>query len=468
MTLYLILTAFATALLVAWLKERVLYVIFPWAYVQNFVLPWMYTARLAGEDLCRALLLSKEFLLLWLFLYFLSRLSTQGWRRWPLALRILAFFTAWCIVRYAAAVVFQDESLLGNLWNLRIACFPFEILIVGVGVAWSSPKFAKRFILNMVYLIAALALVGILLDVLPGPWFWRDHVDVATYNLYVKGQSPSGDIVPADIQAEAEGVTGNGMARDAFSFLSPFRAFGTVGDATGFGHLVAFPILLLAFWLRRNWKRDLMLVLTAAALFLSFTRSAWIFVAMGFAYVLLRKKNYRLVFGLGAVFAVVLFTWGPLAQLYSNTLAGASWSGSDDPHAQGIAWFYQQGLWQSENLLGQGLTAYIPEGGYGRLLISYGLPALIGFVWFCLALYRDLRRTLIRNKPLFLIVQAVPLVFLVTLNFSYYPFGFIPYLLTWFIVGVCLVAGSVNGGDVAKSRLNAQPLSKAWTSEMSS
>lgn len=454
-------TGLITLLLVTWLKERVLYVIFTWAYVQNFVLPWMYTSGWAGQDFCRAFLLSKEFLLLWLFLLFLPGLARFGVGRWPLPMRVLGFFTAWCIVRYAAAVVFQAESLFGNLWNLRIACFPFEILAVAVGVTWARPDFAKRFIRNMVYLVAVLALVGIVLDVLPGPSFWRDYVDIASYNFYVKGQSPGVDITPSDIQAEAEGIVGNGQARDMFSFLSPFRAFGTVGDAVGFGHLVAFPVLMLAFWLRRNWKTWLMLVLTSVALFLSFTRSAWIFVGMGFAYILLRNGRYRLVLGLGTTCLVAVSTWGPMAQWYSATISYFSWNGSEDPHAQGIVWFYKNALWQFDNLFGQGLTAVNHEGGYGRLLVTYGLPAVVGFIWFCITLYRTLRQTPFRGKPLFLIAQAVPLVLLVTLNFSDYPFLFIPYLLAWFVVGACLAASSMLRDGLAdkKSRLVASIVS---------
>lgn len=452
-------TGLLTLLFVAWLKERALYVIFPWAYVQNFVLAWMYTSGWAGEDLCRDLLLSKEFLLLWLFLLFLPVLFRHSGGRWPLPIRILGFFTAWCVLRYAAAVVFQGESLFGNLWNLRIACFPFETLTVGLGVTWARPEFAKALIRNMVYLVVVLALVGIVLDVAPGPWFWRDHVNIASYSVYVKGNSLPVEIAPADIQAEVEGIGGNGRARDAFSFLSPFRAFGTVGDAVGFGHLVAFPTLLLAFCLRRDWKRKLMLVLTAAALFLSFTRSAWAFVLLGFVYVLLRTKHYRLLFGLGIVCLGAIYAWVPRAQLYSATLGSSAWSGSEDPHAQGTLWLYKQGLWQFENLFGQGLTAHIPEGGYGRLLITYGFPAVLGFVWFCIALYRGLRRTPLREKPLFLVAQAVPLVLLLTLNFSFYPFSFIPYLLTWFVVGACLAASSAvkNGAADGTSRLVLNP-----------
>jgi hypothetical protein len=458
MAIDLILTALAALLLVAWLKERALYVLFPWAYVQNFVLAWMYTSGWAGKDLCRALLLSKEFLLLWLFLYFLPRLSHVGRGRWPAPLRILGLFTAWCVVRYAGAVVFQSESLFGNLFSLRMACFPLEILTVAVGVAWAEPEFAKRFIRDMLYVVAGLAAVGILLYLLPGTGFWRDHVDVAAYTLDVKGQAVGYEGQPGETRAEAEGISGNGVARAAFSFLSPFRAFGTVGDAVGFGHFVAFPVLMLAFWLRRNWKTELMLAVTAAALFFSFTRSAWVFVAVGLAYMLLRKRRYRLAFGLGGAGAVAFLVWTPLADWYSTGLAMLSWSNPQSYHAEGFVWLYKQGLWQLSNLFGHGMTADVPESGYGVLLIRYGLPAVLCLVWFCIALYRSLRRAPLREKPLFLIAQAVPLALLVILNFSYYPFAFIPYLLTWFVIGTCLALSRTKGAAGGASGGNPQPV----------
>jgi len=461
MNFYLMATGLATLVVVIWLRERVLYVVFPWAYVQNFILAWMYTSGLAGRELCQALLISKEFLLLWLFFYYLPRLGLCFRGSWPLPVRILLFFTVWCVVRYMAAVFFQGDSLFGNLWDLRIVCFPFEILVVGVGVVSAKPDFTRGFIRKMVFIVVGLALVGILLDVLPGAWFWRDHVNFSTYNLYVKGRSIEGDTAPSDVLAEAEGIGTNGLGRTGFAFLSLFRAFGTIGDAVGFGHFVAFPVLLLAFWLRRNWKTHLMLAITAGALFLSLTRSAWIFVLMGFVYVMIRWRRYRPLVALGAIAVTGIVLWAPMAHWYSASLAGISWTGSsEDPHAQGFVWLYKQGLWQFENLLGQGPAADIPEGGYGRLLIRYGWPALASFAWFCVSLYRKLRQGPFSGKPLSLLSQAVPLAFLITLNFSIYPFSFIPYLLVWFTVGACLAATAVpsRGGMAASNKLFASLL----------
>jgi hypothetical protein len=451
MAFYLAISGLLSLLLILWAKERILYVIFPWAYVQNFILAWAYTSGWAGKELCQALLISKEFLLLWLFLYFIPRVPRHSDSRWLTPLKILGFFVAWCVVRYAIAVVFQGDSLFGNLWDLRIVFFPIEILVVAMAISSAKPEFARRFILRMTWLAAALAVLAIPLCLLSATNFWRDHANIAAYTTDVKGQSSGYEGQAPEMLAEATGISGNGLARGAFVFLSPFRAFGTIGDSVGFGHFVAFPLLLLAFCFRRNWKRELVLSLIGIALFLSFTRSAWIFVAVAAIYVLLRRHRFKLVFGLGGAGALAVSAWAPLGEWYSASLGGLSTS-STDPHANGLIWFYTQGLWKFENLFGQGMTADVPESGYGILLIRYGLPAVLILIWFCFVLYRELRQTNLRGTPLFLVAQAVPIGMLVILNFSYYPFSFIPYLLVWFVVGFCLVVANENRRDRQASK----------------
>jgi len=444
----LIATALVTILLVVWLKERVLLVLFPWAYVQNVVLASMYTSGIAGRDACRALLVSKEFILLWLFIYFFPRLGRNGRRRWLAPLGILVLFTMWCIGRYMLAVIFQGESLFNSLWNLRIVLFPLEILTVAVGVASTKPEFALRFIRGMVYLASALAVVGILLYLLPGSGFWRAYADIATYQLDVKGQSPGYTGEPAEKAAEEEGISANGLARPGFSFISPFRAFGTIGDAVGFGHFLAFPALLLAFAFPRGWRTRSMLAMTLGALFFSFTRSAWMFVVLGCVYILMRNRRYRLLLAFAAAVAMLLI-WAPIGDWYSESVAALSWGNAQDYHGEGLVWLYKEGLWRLDNVLGRGLSipGDLPESGYGVLLLWYGLPSIVGIVWFCLSTYRTLRGIRNDKEPLLLVAQAVPVVLLLILNFSYYPFSFIPYLLPWFVVGTCLATGVTKGAD---------------------
>jgi len=443
-----------TLVLFALLKERVLYLIFIWAYIQNFVLAWMYTSGWAGTNLCQALLVIKEFLLLWLFFYFLPQLKRCCGGRWPLPLRILGLFTLWCTVRYLAAVLLQGQGFVENLWYLRVASFPLQILTVAIGLSLTKPKFANRFIRQMSYVTAGMALLGILIYLIPETTFWRNHVDIADYNLEVKGGAGDSalreQLGGEDEKEIEEGLPGNARGHEEFAFLSAFRAFGTVGDAVGFGHLLAFPVLLLTFCFPRNWKTNLMLGVTLVALFFSFTRSAWIFVLVGYAIALFRKKRYRLILGVVGTVVIALMIWTPLVDWYSNSLAMLSWDNPQEDHAEGLVWLYREGLWQRGNVFGQGLTAHVPESGYGLLLVRYGMPAFLCILWFCWALYRSLRQSAWGDRSLFLVAQVVPLGMIVMLNFSYYPFSFIPYLLTWFVVGTCLALVPAKGEHIGE------------------
>jgi hypothetical protein len=126
-----------------------------------------------------------------------------------------------------------------------------------------------------------------------------------------------------------------------------------------------------------------------------------------------------------------------MADWFSSSLDLVS-SNTPDQHINGITWFYTQGIWDLHYLFGRDLSSPLVEGGYGILLIRFGLPAVLSIVWFCFALSKELLQAPLGRKPLFLVAQAVPLTMLVTLNFSAYQFGFIPYLLVWFAVGTCL------------------------------
>lgn len=441
--IYIFLAFIASILLFVWLKEKSLYVIFPWAYVQNFVLAYMYTSGWAGRGLCQGLLIIKEFLLLWLFFHFLPKMRVCGGGKWLFPLKILAGFTVWCFLRYLAAVLLQGQSAVGNLWTLRVFSFPLQILVVAVGVAFTNPTFAKQFVKHMTYFVSAVALVGILVYVLPDLNFWRDHVNVAQYNAEVKGESGGNSglqqqLGGEDTQEAEEGLPGNARGRQEFAFISPFRAIGTVCDAVGFGHLVAFPLLLLAFCAPPGWKKQLMIVVTATALFVTFTRSAWIFVAISALFILLRTKRYKLVFGTFGLVVLGLAVWTPLSAWYSDSLAFLSWTNPQEGHTQGLVWLYKEGLWNWQNILGQGLDAEVYEGGYEIILIRFGFPALIGALLFFFAVYHSLRNSCYGSKPAFLVAQTAPLAMVLTMNTSYYPFSFIPYLLPWFAVGTCL------------------------------
>jgi hypothetical protein len=432
--LYATLVLFISILLVIRLRERALYLLFAVAFTQNFALAYLYTNGLAGKDLCRSLILFKEFLLLELFVYvgFLLYRDYQG--RWPRPLLILLAFTAYCVIRFTVGAVFYGDLSSDGLHKLRMMSFPIQILTVAAVVSWSNPTFAKRFMRHITYLLAGLALVGIVLFLFPAADFWKQHADVAVYNMDVKGDDPSTVL-------EDQGVSGTGAGREAFLFLSAFRAMGTFADPLSFGFAMAMPIVLLAFYYRRRWYTIVALTLAAAAIFFSFSRSSWIFVAISFGYLWLMKRKYLLICGLAISGLVGVLLWPPLAEFAAADMAYMSWSNPSIEHAQGIVWFYQKAFVDPGNIFGKGMddnVQSIPESGYAFVLEHFGLLAYAFFVWFCFSLFMHLRRSRTRLNPLTVIAQAVPVCVLIVMHTSQYPFAFIEYLFIWFVVGICM------------------------------
>jgi hypothetical protein len=416
------------------LKERALYLVFFAAFTQNFVLAYLFTNGLAGKDLCRSLILFKEFLLLELFVYSVVLLYRHFQGNWPRPLLILVFFTVYCVFRFAFGALFLDDFSADGLRKLRMITYPVQILTVAMVTSWLNPEFSKRFARQMTCCLGVLALIGILLFLFSGTDFWKQHADIAAYNLDVKGDDPSSVI-------EEQGISGTGAGREAFLFLSSFRAMGTFADPLAFGFAMAMPILLLTFYYPKNWVNILMLVVSGAAIFFTFSRSSWIFVAIAFLYLWLQMRRYALVLTLAAVGLGALLTWPPLAEFAASEAYDLSWTNPNGEHAQGIVWFYQRAFSDSGNFLGKGMddsVQKIPESGYAFLLEHFGFFAYASFIMFCFSLFFYFRKVESGLNPLVLIAQAVPVCILTVMHTSQYPFAFSEYLFIWFVVGTCI------------------------------
>ena len=425
---------FGASLLVAiQLRERALYALFLVAFTQNSVLAYLYTNGLAGKDLCRSLILFKEFLLLELFVFSVLLIYRDFQGRWPRPLLVLLFFTVYCVVRFSFGAIFLGDFSADGLRKLRMMCYPVQILTVGLVFSRLYSEFSRRFVRHVTYGLAVLALLGIVLFLFPGPNFWKQHADIAAYNMDVKGDDPSTVI-------EEQGIPGTGAGREAFLFLSSFRAMGTFADPLSFGFAMAMPILLLSFYYRKDWMAVLALALTGSAIFFTFSRSSWIFVVLSLIYIWIRRRKYRLVAALGTACIIALLAWPPLAEFANSDYAYLSWSDPGDEHAQGIVWFYQRAFTDPGNILGKGMddsVQKIPESGYAFLIEHFGVLAYASFIWFCFSFFFFLRK---KEKaeglsPLLSIGQAIPVCILIVMHTSQYPFAFIEYLFIWFVAG---------------------------------
>jgi hypothetical protein len=416
------------------LRERALYLIFLVAFTQNFALAFLLTNGLAGKDLCRSLILFKEFLLVELFAYSVVLLYRHFQGRWPRPVFILVCFTIYCVLRFGFGAAFLNDFTADGLRKLRMMCYPIQVLTVAMVLSWLHPDFSKRFVRQMTGFLGVLAFVGILLFLFPAADFWKQHADIASYNMDVKGEDPSTVI-------EEQGIPGTGAGREAFLFLSSFRAMGTFADPLSFGFAMAMPILLLTFYYPRNWLTILLLGMSGAAIFFTFSRSSWIFVTIAFFYLWIKRRRYALVLTLGAVGLIALLTWPPLAEFAASEYGNVSWINPTGEHAQGIVWFYQRAFTDFGNIFGKGMddsVQRIPESGYAFLLEHFGFFAYASFIAFCFSLFFYLRRGERGRNGLISIAQAVPVCILIVMHTSQYPFAFTEYLFIWFVVGTCI------------------------------
>lgn len=436
--IYLVLIVALCVALVWRLKLNSLYVLFIFAFVQNLVLPFMYTSLGASRDLLLGLLLFKEILLLLLFLY-----STHLWselqRPWPKPLFVLFLFTLYCVSRVTIGLLFLHDDLYESFRKLRMVGFPLEILTVAVTVATIRPRLATRFLKHQTYLLAFLGLIGILLFLMPSKDFWASHANIATYSIDIKGDDPF-------YYVEDQGVSGTGLARDVFLDLSSFRAMGTFGDPLAMSFAMTAPILLLVFAYKIRWSTPLLLLVLGIALLFTFSRSAWIFLFTGGLYILLRKRKYSWLIALAVIPIVALITVRPLADFVAEGWQALSWTNPGGEHAEGIVWFYKRAFVDWGNILGKGMrdeVQKIPESGYAFLLEHFGLPAYVTWLWFLLSLYRHLRLRDTGPAKLPLVSEAMVLGTFIVVHFSQYPFSFIGWLPIWYVFGLSMASAPV-------------------------
>jgi len=205
------------------------------------------------------------------------------------------------------------------------------------------------------------------------------------------------------------------------------------------------PVLLLMFYYPKEWSNYLLLALCGLALFLTFSRSSWIFSAIAVLYMLIRKRRYSPVIGMAALVLVALVIWPALQEFAASGYSYLSWTNPEGEHAQGLVWFYQRAFLDLGNVLGKGMddsVQAIPESGYAFLLEHFGFVAYASFLWFCFSLLSYLKQGEGKTSPLALLAQAVAVCIVIVMHTSQYPFAFTEYLFIWFVVGssICLAS----------------------------
>jgi hypothetical protein len=438
--IYLGLVTIVCLVAVYYLKLKCLYLLFIDAFFQNTVLPYLYTSFGASRGLIASLLVSKEILLFILFLWCVYTWKNEVRRPWPKPVVILFLFTCYCTVRVGVALASGDD-VFQSFRKLRMVCLPLLFLTVAVTTAYTQPEFAKKFLRQMTYLLAALAVAGIVMWILPPNDFWVSHANMATYGE-IRGDDP----MQYD---EAEGIshTASATGREELLLLAPFRAFGTFGDPLAMGFALASPFLLLAFVMRKSWFTGPSLVFLAAGMFATFDRSVWIFVFVAGAFILYRRRKHKWLLGFALAPILALLTIPPLAEFAKYEAEGLSWSHPEPGgHAEGIAMLYQRGFTDPSNLFGKGMRSEvetIAESGYAWLLEHFGLPAYLLWMWFLVSMYRHLKLRDSGLTQIPLLSEAMILGVFVVMHFSQYPFTFIGWIPIWYIFGLSVACARV-------------------------
>lgn len=425
-----------------YLRLKCLYLLFVYGFVQNTGLPFLYTSLGASRSLLASLLIFKEILLLAVFVYciFLWRREVQ--QPWPRPMYILLLFTSYCVLRVGIGLLAGDNPW-ESFWKLRLVCLPLQFLVIAITVARTEPEFARKFLKQMTYLLVFLAFVGILMFLLPPSDFWLSNANIADYGMDIRGED-------ASHYAESEGVMGTATGRDTFTFLAPFRAFGTFGDPLAMGFALTTPFLLLAFIYRKRWYTVPLLVILAAAIFATFDRSVWIFLFVVGLIVLFRRREYKWLIGFAIIPVVMLLTIPPLAEFAKWEYDQLSWTNPGTEHAEGITQFYQKAFADPDNILGKGMNENVrkfTESGYAFLLEHFGLAAYLMWLWFLFSMYRHLNLTGSGGGHFFL-PKAMIVGTLVIMHFSHYPFNYVGWIPIWYVFGLS-VAGSSTAVSVA-------------------
>jgi len=428
-----------TIFLVYRYQERSLYLLFLAAYSQNFIVAFLHTHGYIGLELARALIVTKDLVLLELFVWSVILLFKRFRPPLPRPLVPLLFLTGYCTFRFVVGVFFLGDDWWQGVTLVRYVWYPLEILLVVMVLTALYPGFGRRFLRDMTYILSGLAVVAIGILIFAPRDFWLENANIAELQVDVKGESEHASNSSA-MTAGLSTDTMLGDRSDEFGVLLNFRASGTFGEALALAFSVAAAVLLLLFYFKKSLLSVLSLTFTVGALLLSLTRSAWIFCAVVAVYVLIRRRRFRPLL-VGAWVVLTLFlAWPPLANFASDSVSELS-GGPQTGHAEGIVWFYTRELLNLENIVGKGMATEaqtIYESGYAYLLEHFGLIAYASFLWFCVSLYRQLRRACPGADGLSTLAQGVPLGILIVMHFWYYPFAPSFFGSIWYIVGLCL------------------------------
>lgn len=451
--------------------QCVLVAVIFWIPLQNFVLAAVYTNLDVSPGVVRAVLISKEIAVLALVPWVLLSIAARK-RPLPVSCRLALLWLALVAAFSLLALLQGGEPFPAR--DVRNLVVPAAAFLLGFQAAFSARALARLtgWVVAASVAVAAFGLVDA--SALPHS-FWKERVNVAAYNRDVKGDSPQG-------LWEPYGISGSALGRDVFRDLFPRRASSTYGDPIALAHgsltalLVSLGVVMSRAEGRTRRRAFGAAAVLLAALFLTFTRSAWLAVLTGSAVLAWQSRHLwrRVPWRPAALLALSVFAlfllWEPARTFLLRTFDPRI----DPGHRAGIVGFYRDVLTDLSLWPGGGI-GFVPlgESGYAFIMGQLGLPGLaifVGFVvaaaWELLRAMRCYRAGMPGPAPLPAVacpaLAALLLSSLVTLHFSTYVFTFTTYFTPLALAGA-LVGGA--GRLTVPSRAVPRPAPAAATAE---
>lgn len=413
-------------------KKLILPMIFAWIPLQNFVLPYLYTTYGISKDIILGLIYFKEIAVTVLFIsLFLMKKEVKANRSYKTAMTALII-----IGMYSVFTVLNKGFNEEIAKNIRLLITPFELFITGYLINFNEKDIKKS--INLIIAMAVItSLFGIYEVFFVKDDFWVNHVNIARYNVEVKGDSALAVYME-------RGISGTTAGR---AFL-PRRLSSTYGDPLSFGIANAFiALFLFVMFTKGQRKKRLGLIIVATAVFLTLSRSSWILLLIAVLVIMILQKQKTAFLAPVCIVLVPLLFINGVQGFISDTIMLKV----DSAHQAGVTQFFTNIMWMPRFFLGEGIgSVYGSENGYSFIISQIGYPGIAVFVIFVINVFKDLKMCIFSIKDEEMASQALALcgimVGTILINlFSHYPFTFNSYFNIWIMAGMFM--GLINRTD---------------------
>jgi len=326
--------------------------------------------------------------------------------------------------------LYRRSALAGIVFNNRVVAY--AVIGAGVGLLVGGDRRLRRVQQLIVGVSACTALLGVVQYFLPP--------DMLTHFGYTI----------------ARGVRPNFFIDNNPAYP---RIFSTMRDPNSFGAYLILPMMLLLQWFladkdrRRRTIYISLLALEAAALFLTYSRGAWLATLLSIALVVVwqyHEVSVRVVrrWWPALVIAIVLFGGLAYAERHTSFVKSYIIHSTGKPQAQydsdGFHWYFVKrglaGIWHSPLGHGPGTAglasiqnphgSFLTENYYVQIGYEVGAVGLLVFLLINGVLYRALRR---RHDALGLVLLATFWGYVVT-NMLFHMWSNEPVALEWWLL----------------------------------